>query len=110
MERQYTREVAAFPGAQALTINVRDNRSVRFLVDLPEEHPTPFQILLGPELLKNVDGMRSLGPCLFKRALFIPKVSLQPHRTTKAVRAAGRVRFGVSDVSVCVVEPVFPEK
>ena len=91
MERQYTRKWWCFQG---LTIDVqfiRDNRGVQLFVDPPEELPTPFQILRGPELLKNVDGMRSPGPCLFKHALAIPKLSLQRHRTTQVVCAAGRV-------------------
>ena len=115
MELQYTREAVTFPGAQALTGTanarfIRDNRSVQFFVDPPEELPTPFQIQRGPELLINIGGMQSPGPCLFKHALVIPKASLQLHCTTQSVCATGRVRFGVFDVSVCVVKPAFPEK
>jgi len=42
--------------------------------------------------------------------LFIPKLSLQPGRTSQKVCIVGRVRLGLFNMGVCVVEPALVGK
>ena len=99
---------------QELTIEsqlTRGNRIIQFLSYVPEEPSTILQVLRSPKLLKNLGGAQSLGPRFFKPALLVPNPGLQLHRTAlQVVGAVDRVRLGLFNVSLCVVEPAFAEK
>jgi hypothetical protein len=69
-----------------------------------------FHILHSPKLLINVGGAQSLRLGVFKSVLIVQNQGSQLHRKTEVVCAVDRVRRGVFDVSVCVVEPAFVAK
>lgn len=64
----------------------------------------------GPELLKDFDCAQNLGHCLFEPVLSIPNPGVQLHRTTKVECMINRVRLGLFEVRVRVVELVFITK
>jgi len=90
----------------------RGHRVIRFLgpLDPLEESSAPLQNLRSPELLIDIGSTRSLRPRLFEPVLLGPNPSPQLHRATQFVCVVDRVRLGLFDVSVRVLEPAFIEK
>jgi len=79
-------------------------------IDPPEKLSTVLHIPLSSVFLKHLDRAQGFGFCPFKPALLTPNPCLQLHRASQVVWAVVRKRLGVSEVSICVVEPVFVEK
>ena len=101
---------------QELTIKYRISTDQRRLgrslcfFDPLEEHSTIFHILRNPELLVDVDRAQSFRSRLFKSMLLVPISSLLLHRITQEVYTIVRVRLGVFNVGLCIVEPAFIAK
>jgi len=81
-----------------------------FTVDLPEELSSFFHTVRSPKLLEYTEKAQCLRFRLFNHVLLIPKSSLQPRRASQKVCVVNRVRPGLFNMSVCVVEPAFPGK
>ena len=79
-------------------------------IDLLEGLSSDLCIMRGPELLEYIEGVQRLGPRFFKPALLIPNPSLLMHRETQKVRVVDRVRLGMFNVRLCLLELSFVEK
>ena len=105
---QYTQETAS--GLQELTNRGRSNQGVQFLFYHPEELSAVLHVRRGPKLAVNFGRAQSLGPRVFKPVLPVQNMGLQARHTTQKVYVIDRVRLGVFEVRLRVVEPPFSAK
>ena len=92
--------------------NLTPGRSSNFrrLLDMPEQGFAVLRKPLGPESLKDLECTPGPRRRILKPVLSIINLSLHKYRATQHVWTIDRVRPGLFDVSVRVVEIVFIAK